>query len=45
MLPETGTRLVSEALETAVHASDRAFAAPSSEAERDRLAKLAGRVG
>ena len=43
VLTETGAQIVGEALETAEHAADRAFAERWSDAERQRLAKLVGR--
>jgi DNA-binding MarR family transcriptional regulator len=44
VLTETGARVVDEALETAEHAADRAFAARWSEPERERLGKLLAAV-
>lgn len=40
VLTKAGTAIVDDALETAEHAAERAFAARWSEADRDRLAKL-----
>lgn len=44
VLTDAGTRVVDEALETAEHAAQRAFAARWSESEQDRLAKLLAAV-
>jgi DNA-binding MarR family transcriptional regulator len=44
VLTSAGTRVVDEALETAEHAAERAFAARWSEPERERLAKLLAAV-
>jgi DNA-binding MarR family transcriptional regulator len=43
VLTETGTSIVDEALQTAEHAAERAFAARWSDADRERLAKLVSR--
>ncbi len=43
VLTETGARVVAEALETAEHAAERAFAARWSEPERERLSELLSR--
>jgi DNA-binding MarR family transcriptional regulator len=44
VLTAAGTRVVDEALQTAEHAAERAFAARWSEPERERLAKLLAAV-
>ncbi len=44
VLTAAGTRVVDEALQTAEHAAERAFAARWTEPERERLAKLLAAV-